>query len=72
MTIAEALRDNSNDLFIACCGRWLYADDEENWIVYEKKPGQKNTTLIVKTKSEDESARALIRKERGSRCLGKL
>jgi len=57
MNITELFtRENENDLDIriTCGYRWMVMDDRTHeFIVYERKPYQKNTYIIGQTKDED-------------------
>ena len=60
MTITDALQDKDNLLRISNGDRWLCGDGENGWIVYERKPYSRHTTIVLETISEDDAVESLL------------
>ena len=59
MRFYEALQNH--DLRISANnGRWLCGDGDGTWVVYERKPYAKKTTIIISTRDEEAALKVLL------------
>jgi hypothetical protein len=65
MNIIEALQDKNNRLRISDGCHWLVWDEDEGWIVYERRPYARKTTVIIKTRNETDAIAALLENSGG-------
>lgn len=56
-TIKQALKEMIG-IRVMCGHRWLIWNGE--WVVYEKKPYQKGTTIVIETSNEADAVAELI------------
>ena len=60
-SIMEALKNKDNILRLSGGSRWLVWDDDiDMFIVYERKPYQKKTRILIETESEEEAVNKLV------------
>ena len=59
MKIAEALQSRKYNLRVSNGARRLVGDNGK-WVIYERKPYAKKTTVVIETHDEDEAVRLLV------------
>lgn len=60
MDIIEALKNKDEGLRITNGFRWLVCDYNGQWIVYERLPYKKKTTVVIETEDEELAVQKLL------------
>ena len=60
MDIIEALKNKDEGLRITNGFRWLICDDNGQWVVYERMPYKKKTTVVIETEDEELAVQKLL------------
>jgi len=62
MTMLEALKNPDRTVRLEYEDRWFVYDNiHDLWVVYERRPNDRNSKMIIQTPSEENAVRELLK-----------